>query len=113
MDAEHIRVKSWIDYIFKHPNFTGSLIDKDDDVAYYQNGEAHRDNDLPAIVHSDGTKHWQKNGKLHRENGPALIFPNGDCIWHLKGILYTEQEHKREVRQIKLKMLVDTDQRTL
>jgi phage pi2 protein 07 len=105
MDAKHIRVKDWIGYIFKHPNFTGSLIDKDGDVVYYQNGEVHRDNDLPAIVHADGTKQWQKNGKLHRENGPALIFPDGEGNWYLNQKLYTEQEHRIAVRHIKLKLL--------
>ncbi len=31
---------------------------------WYKNGEIHRDNDLPAIIYSDGYKVWYVNGRL-------------------------------------------------
>ena len=50
--------------------FTGVVKDKDS-VAYYVNGELHRDNG-PAIEWEDGTKEWYIDGNIHRENGPAI-----------------------------------------
>ena len=39
-------------------------------------GELHRE-DGPAVIYADGKKVWYINGKLHREDGPALIY--ADC----------------------------------
>ena len=51
-----------------------------------EKGELHRENDLPAIVRSDGTKQWWINGKLHRENDlPAIIRSNGVKEWWING----------------------------
>ena len=33
----------------------------------------------------DGTRKWLKDGKLHREDGPAIIYPNGTEVWYLNG----------------------------
>jgi hypothetical protein len=38
---------------------------------WYLNGKLHRE-DGPAVEYSDGTKYWYLNGKLHREDGPAI-----------------------------------------
>ena len=77
-----IRVISWDTHIRKHPDFTGCLIDKDNDVF------------------------WCKNGKRHRENGPAVEFTNnGDKEWWLNGTYLTEHEHRLAVRHLKLKLL--------
>ena len=32
-----------------------------------------------------GTKRWYKNGKLHREDGPALEYISGDKHWYKNG----------------------------
>jgi len=51
-----------------------------------ETGELHRENDLPAIIRSDGTKQWWINGKLHRENDkPAIIRSNGIMEWWFNG----------------------------
>jgi len=34
-------------------------------------------------VNTDGTKGWYLNGKLHREDGPAMECANGDKYWYL------------------------------
>ena len=44
---------------------------------YNKKGELHRDDDLPAIEWSDGTKKWYKNNMIHRVDGPAIIIPPG------------------------------------
>ena len=46
-------------------------------------------------VNDEGSKFWHLNGKLHREDGPAIEFANGDkwCLneespyvrWYFKG----------------------------
>ena len=47
---------------------------------YYVNNELHRD-DGPAIEYANGDKQWYKNGKLHREDGPAIESANGTRYW--------------------------------
>lgn len=36
----------------------------------------------------NGEKHWTRNGKLHREDGPAFIDADGNKEWHLSGKKY-------------------------
>jgi hypothetical protein len=51
-----------------------------------EQGELHRENDLPALTRLDGTKQWWINGKLHRENDkPAIIRSNGVKEWWFNG----------------------------
>ena len=46
----------------------------------------YRDNDLPAIEGSDGTKEWFQNGKIHRDNDlPAIEYPSGTKEWYQNG----------------------------
>ena len=104
MSTEPIKVKYWCEYLKKHPNFTGCLIDKDDDKVWYKNGQQHRENG-PALEYADGTKRWYKYGKIHRENGPAVEYADGTKRWWLNGTYLTEQEHRIAVRHIKLKLL--------
>jgi len=42
---------------------------------WYQNGELHRDYDLPAVVEENGTKMWYQHGVLHRDQFAAIIAP--------------------------------------
>lgn len=40
-------------------------------------------------IDSDGTERWgSADGLLHRLDGPALIFPNGDAHWFKNGQLH-------------------------
>ena len=36
-------------------------------------------------TYEDGTKRWYTNDKLHREDGPAVEYPNGNKFWYLHG----------------------------
>ena len=47
---------------------------------WYLNGKLHRE-DGPAVEYSDGSKQWYLNGKLHREDGPAAEYPDGTKYW--------------------------------
>ena len=47
-------------------------------------GKLHR-TDGPAIEFSNGEKHWHIKGKLHRTDGPAIEFADGDKYWFKDG----------------------------
>ena len=80
---EAVKVKSWHDYIEEHPTFTGCLIDDVNDIA------------------------WFKNGKIHREDGPAIEFAGGTKYWFLNGVRYnSEQDYKIAMRKIKLEKIL-------
>lgn len=56
---------------------------------WYLNGKLHRE-DGPAVEYSDGTKSWHLNGKLHREDGPAVEHWGGAKEWYLNDQLHRE-----------------------
>jgi len=41
-------------------------------------------------VHSGGAEKWFKNSKLHRENGPAVIYPDGYKAYYQNDKLHRE-----------------------
>ena len=47
--------------------------------------ELHRE-DGPAVIWSDGTKWWYRNGKIHCVDGPAVIWPDGSKFWYRNGL---------------------------
>ena len=46
----------------------------------------HRE-DGPAIEYANGNKQWCRNGQLHREDGPAIEYANGCKQWWINGLL--------------------------
>jgi len=58
------------------------------------NGKLHRE-DGPAMEYASGSKSWYLNGKRHREGGPAIEYADGYKFWYLSGERVTEEEHKR------------------
>ena len=56
---------------------------------WYHNDKLHRE-DGPAIEWANGDKHWYHNNKLHREDGPAIELTNGTKHWYHKGKLHRE-----------------------
>jgi len=56
---------------------------------WYLNGKLHRE-DGPAIEYADGSKSWWLNGKRHREDGPAIEWASGSKYWYLNGELHRE-----------------------
>jgi predicted ATP-binding protein involved in virulence len=54
---------------------------------YNKDEKLHRDNDLPAVIYSDGSKFWYQNGERHRDNNlPAIINANGYQAWYKNGV---------------------------
>jgi hypothetical protein len=56
---------------------------------WYLNGKLHRE-DGPAVRYSNGDKFWYLNGKRHREDGPAIEYSDGDKCWFLNGKFHRE-----------------------
>jgi hypothetical protein len=60
------------------------------DVIYFDSeGRLHRD-DGPAVEYVDGTKHWYQHGLLHRDGGPAVEHSNVCKCWYQHGELHRD-----------------------
>jgi len=56
-------------------------------ICYYKIGTTeliHR-LDGPAVIYTNGDYSWYKDGKLHRLDGPALKWDNGNVEWYAQG----------------------------
>jgi len=49
---------------------------------------------------------WYKNGKWHREDGPAVQYSSGIESWYLNNKRYTEQDWLIIMRKIKLERVL-------
>jgi hypothetical protein len=56
---------------------------------HYRNGLLHRE-DGPALIYWDETQVWYRNGELHRKGGPAVIYKYGHQAWYRAGKLHRE-----------------------
>ena len=56
---------------------------------WYLDGKLHRE-DGPAIEYVIGHKEWWLNDRLHREDGPAIKCVNGSEFWYLNGSYHRE-----------------------
>jgi hypothetical protein len=71
-----------------------------------EKGQLHRV-DGPAVEYINGNKYWFINGKRHREDGPAIEYGSGYKSWYLNDIRYSEEEFHQELIKLKLKRLVE------
>jgi hypothetical protein len=70
-----------------------ALIAADGTRHWFKDHKRHRDNDLPAIVYADGTNVWYKDGKRHRDNDePAFIYINGSKFWYKDDKLHRDND---------------------
>ncbi len=63
----------------------------DNRVEYRLLGRLHR-NDGPAVIYTHGTQKWYQHGKIHRDDGPAVIFINGDQVWYQYGKFHRDNK---------------------
>ena len=56
---------------------------------WYLNGKLHRE-DGPAVESYDGSRFWYLNGDLHREDGPAIEYADGSREWYLNDNFHRE-----------------------
>ncbi len=64
-------------------------IGEDGTKRWFLNGKLHRE-DGPAIECADGGKCWYINDKLHREDGPAVECADGGKCWYINDKLHRE-----------------------
>ena len=69
--------------------YTVKVSDDDGTKHWYLNGKLHRE-DGPAIEYASGSKAWYLNGKCHREDGPAIECASGSKSWYLNDKLHRE-----------------------
>jgi len=58
------------------------------------------------IVTTSGTVVWKLDSLLHREDGPAVEWSDGDKYWYLDDIRYREEEWKEEMYRRNLKKVL-------
>ena len=59
-------------------------------IRYYNTeGKIHRE-DGPAVIDPNSGVQWLRNGIRHRDNGPAIIYAGGDEFWYNNGKLHRE-----------------------
>jgi hypothetical protein len=68
-------------------------------------GELHRI-DGPAIIFDNGDKAWFFHGKLHRTDGPTIENNNGNNFWYLNDIQIHCKDNDEFLRIVKMKALL-------
>ncbi len=65
------------------------IIDLDGNIRYYnEQFKLHRE-DGPALEYSNGDKFWIVNDSYHRLDGPALEYASGDRCYYIMGKQYS------------------------
>ena len=54
---------------------------------YNESGQLHR-SDGPAIEYANGDKYWYQNSQLHRTDGPAVECVNSDNLWYQNDLIH-------------------------
>ena len=65
---------------------------------YNEQGQLHR-TDGPAVEYANGDKEWWVNGQLHRPDGPAIEYASGTKSWWVNGKCLTEEEFNAQYGQ--------------
>jgi len=76
--------------------YTGHFKFTNGTQAWYKNSKLHRE-DGPAVIYPDGTQWWYKNSLKHREDGPAVIYPDGEQFWYLNNMIYSKRDFYKEL----------------
>ena len=67
----------------------GLHIDKRGTKSWYLDGKLHSQ-DGPAVVYANGSEFWYLHGKCHRQDGPAVVYADGTQHWYLNGKILGE-----------------------
>jgi hypothetical protein len=56
---------------------------------WWRDGKRHRDYG-PAIEYANGSKFWYRDGLQHRDDGPATLMADGSKLWYRDGLLHRD-----------------------
>ncbi len=72
----------------------------EDRTAWYKPGRniLHR-LDGPAVEYTNGDKHWYIEGEYHRLDGPAVEIASGYKFWYIEGKEYSEVEFLKKTNK--------------
>ena len=77
-------------------------VDERGSVVFYKDGKMHRD-EGPACISPGRFQQWRKNGMLHREDGPAFKWGDGKIeFWLFNRRFFSRKEWKRAVSRLRL-----------
>ncbi len=89
LKAPGIGPKLCHEYVQNYAKNAFTIISRDyNSIKYYLVGRLHRE-DGPAILYDDGDFNYLRLGRLHREDGYAC-FINGNKLYYIKGHLHRE-----------------------
>ena len=94
---KHYTVFQLYEEVFKETGSDRLHISRNDNRQWYLNGKLHRE-DGPALEYNNGEKYWLLNGKRHRENGPAVEYAGGEKYWYLNGKRLTKKEFNKRTK---------------
>lgn len=62
------------------------------------------------VENNKGSVGWFKNGKAHKEDGPAITYdsPLLHDVWCLNGISYPKNQWQEEIVKIKMRRILDS-----
>jgi len=83
---EKIEKKRLVKFLEDHPEFCKSVkkIDSCGIIRYIKMGGIHCE-DGPAVIWPNGEEEYWVDGKRHREDGPAIIWPDGQKEYWVDG----------------------------
>ena len=61
-------------------------------------------------VYPNGTRYWHLNGKLHKEDGPAIEYSDGVRCWYLNNEQLTEDQFKERMNPVKELTIAEIEQ---
>lgn len=71
-----------------------------DMIKYTDRGKLHRENG-PAVISESGTKYWFRHGRLHRTDGAAIEWNDGDKWFYLNGFKVPREQVMGEADNVK------------
>lgn len=69
--------------------YTVKIDDAGTEQWFDERGELHRHNG-PALIYANGEQQWYKHGLMHRDGAPAIVAPFGYERWYVNGKKHRE-----------------------
>lgn len=66
-------------------------------TAWFDRGRISRQDDLPAIIAGNGDRYWLSGGLIHRANGPAIVYANGQQEWFQNGMKHRDGDQPASI----------------